>query len=79
MPYIEKQRREEITFKWLPQNAGELNFALTDIVKYYLGKNPNYQKFNDVIGVLQCMILELYRRKVAPYEDVKIKENGDVY
>jgi hypothetical protein len=35
--------------------------------------------YNDVIGALECCKLELYRRMVAPYENTKIKENGDVY
>lgn len=33
----------------------------------------------DTLGVLRCCQLELYRRMVAPYEDKKIQENGDVY
>lgn len=32
-----------------------------------------------VNGTLLCVILELYRRKIALYEDLKIEENGDVY
>jgi hypothetical protein len=30
------------------------------------------------MGVLESAKLELYRRKIAPYEDDKIAENGDV-
>ncbi len=32
----------------------------------------------DIIGALRCCELEIYRRLAAPYEDLKIKENGDV-
>jgi len=32
----------------------------------------------DVLGALECAKLEFYRRLVAVYEDVKIRENGDV-
>lgn len=32
----------------------------------------------EVIGVLSNIIHETYIRKVTPYEDLKIKENGDV-
>jgi len=32
-----------------------------------------------VIGALEACKLEFYRRAVVPYEDKKIKENGDVY
>jgi hypothetical protein len=31
-----------------------------------------------VIGALENCKMELYRRKIAPYEDIKIEENGDV-
>jgi hypothetical protein len=33
----------------------------------------------DVVGALECAKLELYRRLAAPYEDQKIKLNGDAY
>jgi hypothetical protein len=52
---------------------------LTQLVVGWLGAAPNYDNFNEVIGVLECMKLELYRRMIAPYEDTKCKENGDVY
>lgn len=33
----------------------------------------------DVLGTLECVKLEFYRRVVAPYEDKKCAENGDAY
>ncbi len=39
----------------------------------------NYDNYNTVIGVLESMKLEMYRRTVAPYEDLKVQENGDVF
>ena len=38
-----------------------------------------YEWINEVIGVLECAKLELYRRVAAPYEDDKRLQNGDVY
>lgn len=32
----------------------------------------------DVLGTLRAVELEFYRRYVGPYEDLKIKENGDL-
>ena len=60
---------------------GELNYALTMIVKGYLNKshNPNYDHVNEIMGAIEGVGKEFYRRIVAPYEDQKIKENGDVY
>lgn len=33
---------------------------------------------DDVVGALRCAWDEFYARKVRPYEDLKIEENGDV-
>lgn len=80
MPYIKRERRAVLYDRYEdPENAGELNYEFTRIALEYLGFQPNYQRFNDVIGALEGAKLELYRRMVAPYEDEKIKENGDVY
>jgi len=76
MPYIKQDARTRA--QAAPETAGELNYALTMLVKRFLGKAPNYQRFNDAIGALEGCKLELYRRTVAPYEDIKIRENGDV-
>jgi hypothetical protein len=38
-----------------------------------------YANVNEMIGALECCKLELYRILIAPYEDVKIDENGGVY
>jgi hypothetical protein len=59
--------------------AGELNYALTMICREYIEDNGvSYQAYNDIIGALEGCKLEFYRRSVAPYEDIKISENGDV-
>lgn len=62
-----------------PGTSGELNYLFTMLIKEYLRNGVNYQKINDVIGALEGAKLEFYRRVVAPYEDEKIKQNGDVY
>jgi hypothetical protein len=81
MPYIKKERRDAIASGDAPQDAGELNFALTTIVDKYLQNKGNlrYAHINEVVGALECAKLELYRRVAAPYEDQKRKESGDVY
>lgn len=58
---------------------GEVNYMVTKIVRAWLGSKPCYEDFNAALGVLECAKLELYRRMVAPYEDKKKEENGDVY
>jgi hypothetical protein len=81
MPYIEREKREAILAGARPQDAGELNFAISVLVDNYLKdkRGITYAHLNEVIGAMDCAKLELYRRVAAPYEDKKIEENGDVY
>lgn len=83
MPYISKEAR--IMFRdegRKAQKAGELNYQMSQLVRSYLamhGPTPGYQTYNDIIGVLECLKLEVYIRLARPYEDKKISENGDVF
>jgi hypothetical protein len=81
MPYIDQSKRDLIDAGIvLPGAAGELNYQITMAVKkYFQTRGESYQTFNDAIGALEGAKLELYRRKIAPYEDKKIQANGDVY
>jgi hypothetical protein len=81
MPYIKKERRDAILSGVEPQDAGELNFAITTMVDKYLQTKGDlrYAHLNEAVGALECAKLELYRRVAGPYEDEKIKEFGDVY
>jgi len=80
MPYIQQSRREEITDSSLVETAGELNWLLTILINDYINKHgKSYQTLNEVVGVLECAKLELYRRVVSPYEEIKMQQNGDVY
>ncbi len=78
MPYINQHDRS--IAKITPRNAGELNFAITKLCADYVLRNGlHYANINDVIGALEGAKAEFYRRVVAPYEDTKIAENGEVY
>lgn len=79
MPYISKERREEVRNGQTPQTAGELNYVFTLHIIEYFKIHSNYQGINDVVGALEGAKLEFYRRAVAPYEEEKILENGDLY
>ena len=87
LPYIKPENRKKYektlqelvdTLKALPPEEvdGELNYVMTKILKsvYPL----RYYHINKAIGVLECIKLEFYRRIAAPYEDLKIKDSGDV-
>jgi len=63
--------------------AGNLNYVFSKTLKEVATKRnvafkPGYRFYNEIMGVLDCVKMEFYRRYVAPYEDTKIKENGDI-
>jgi hypothetical protein len=81
MPYIKELDRLGIEDGYIePETPGQLNFAFTMYIKRYIQqRGSSYETFNDILGALEGCRMEFYRRVVAPYEDEKIKENGDVY
>lgn len=79
MPYIEQGRRAELDTGSQAETSGELNYRVTTMVDDWLGEAPGYERLNAAIGVLDCAKMELYRRVLAPYEDLKLEENGDAY
>lgn len=86
MPYIKEDKREELDealaylfTKLSLQNPGDLNYAITMLVKNVWEVNPSYALVAGITGVLENVKQEFYRRVAGPYEDEKMKENGDVY
>ena len=80
MPYVKQEAYERVLGETGPRNAGELNFMFTRIaIQYLQTMGLNYQHINDIVGALEGAKAELQRRVVAPYENVKIMQNGDVY
>jgi len=78
MPYIAPEFRESA--KKDPVGAGELNFKITTVILDYLASaGHNYRIMNEIVGALEQVKDEFQRRVVHPYEDLKIKLNGDVY
>ena len=59
--------------------AGPLNYAITRLLLDTLANTNRYSRYALIIGVLETLKMEMYRRLIAPYEDVKAEENGDVY
>lgn len=57
--------------------SGDLNYLITKILHKALGET-SYTRANELVGVLECAKLELYRKKLNSYEDLKEKENGEV-
>ena len=64
------------------KSYGQLNYAITKIVLGYARTYYPKAKYSAavvVMGTLVCVGMEFYRRFVAPYEDEKRNQNGDVY
>ena len=85
MPYIKAEDRPKILNKLKSlsmeiDSSGELNYTISKLIDLLMQKwGEKYENYNAVMGVLTNVQFELYRRKVAPYEDKKIAENGDIY
>jgi hypothetical protein len=90
MPYIKdfKQSRTETRRQALnpftkvleASDVGELNYQITCLARTFLRTHgTSYANINAVMGALECAKQEFYRRVAVPYEENKIKENGDVY
>ena len=86
MPYVDSLSREKYLSILDEIDAlailhpGELNYLITMICLSYIDDHgEQYQTFNDIVGALENAKQELYRRVVVNYEDLKKKENGDVY
>lgn len=88
MPYIGRKDRPqyqeliESLAKIIPadrmQRPGHMNYIVSLLIEKVYGKELRYADHNEVIGVLNCIALEFYRRKTAPYEEIKIEEEGDL-
>ena len=88
MPYIKPNQRPAIDALLAPMlkvfdkyafRAGELNYVFTKIILGEMDGVVRYKNIRNAIGELECTKLELYRRLAAPYEQKKLKENGDVF
>lgn len=91
MPYIDFNTRS----KWFDEvgelgiyeiritkdmNKGDLNYVFSQIITNYVWtKGKNYQNLSDAAAALSDCRDEFYRRVIAPYEDEKKEQNGDVF
>ena len=83
MPYIPNIDRLplESQFAETPSDPGELAYVLSQIVDAYFSsfERVNYAAHAEVIGVIETLKLEIYRRFTGPYEDTKRAENGEAF
>lgn len=94
MPYIKQEARiriegaeveglresNDVVCVQEPETVGELNYAITILISSYFKRNGRgYLAIAEITGALVNAKDEFYRRVAVPYEEAKIKENGDVY
>lgn len=91
MPYISEEKREVFDlnidaivrslsyFTTEEDMEGSLNYIISRILSgaYNIG-NPRYYKINRIVGTLECVKQEFYRRIASDYEDKAIEKNGDI-
>lgn len=85
MPYVDKSSRDkfrDVDFPYIVSRIskiGELNYLITKLVLCFMRfSGESYRTYNDIIGVLECVKLELYRKQASYYEDNKEKVNGGI-
>lgn len=85
MPYIKQESRERLdgaiqqlaSLIKMEDRAGEINYTINQLLLALEGEGK-YKDMNELIGALEAAKLEFYRKRVAPYEDKKAQENGDL-
>lgn len=84
MPYIKQSKRPQFDAEIQRlmdkiESGGDMNYIFTRICHLFVKKfGESYENYSTCVSSLENAKLELYRRKIAPYEDRKIYENGDV-
>jgi hypothetical protein len=82
MPYVKQNQRPRLdrvvdTMESMAVKAdGDLNYILYAFCKRNI--KPSYNNYKNFCGELRQCATEIERRILAPYEDTKIEENGDV-
>ena len=91
MPYIKEEKREELDpcidnlIRCLDPEKdlivsnilGDINYTFSRILGGLMG-TPSYNKIAMITGVLENIKQEFYRRVCQNYEDLKIRQNGDI-
>ena len=90
MPYIQHRDRElykkhldaivEEFIMSSPEEdlGGQLNYCISYLLTRLWEEKQRYVRINTLMGAIEGAKLEFYRFHVAPYEEKKRHENGDV-
>lgn len=88
MPYIKPDNRQKYqegidsllgAFNSTEEvKMGDVNYVVSTLIWELFKDKLSYSQGNNLMGALECIKQEFYRRMIVPYEDEKIKENGDI-
>jgi hypothetical protein len=87
MPYIKQDDRKHYAgsldsltddIEEMGPVSGQVTYILYMIVARWFKQEPSYNTICKIRGCLIGTLAEFDRRIAAPYEDTKIRENGDV-
>jgi len=76
MPYIAPAFRRPPVLLVKP---GDLSYAISQLLIEYVKGKKDFERLNDVVGVLTTLKDEFSRRVLFPYEDKARERNGDVF
>lgn len=80
MPYITQEDRDRLALTYTPRSEGELNYMLCLMMSRFVQNGPmTYARLNAAMGAHAGAGQEFYRRVVVPYEERKMRSNGDVF
>ena len=90
IPYIKQQDRKKLNIfidnlvaclNELGEDklAGSLNYIISTLLGKLWLKKQRYVRINELMGVLECVKQEFYRRIAVPYEEYKKRIEGDIY
>lgn len=81
MPYIPQEDRIDIILGHRDANTKNPGFTTYELYCACIRMLPKKPRFSDycvLLGALEATKLELYRRHIAPYENERLAEHGDV-
>jgi hypothetical protein len=84
MPYIPAARRPDFDalleqLAAQVQTEGELNYCIYKLATLHVGRiGESYANLARCGSAMEHAKLEWYRRRLAPYEDQKIAQHGDI-
>lgn len=91
MPYLTQEARAQLddhingllqALLESPEGSipGGLNYAICRVADGVIAaKGESYSQYNNLLGSVEAAKLEIYRRMVAPYENAKSYQNGEVF